>query len=130
MTRLTFEDLPDHLQLKIYELVPPGCRPSAERQCHASRRSRDSVLNSVPNSWARQHHLAKSQSASAWLWTESARHHRSRNHQRRNQQRRSPACNRAPSMQHSSPRLPPKRPASMLGAGASQQQDRKCVAMG
>ena len=31
MTRLTFEDLPDHLQLKIYELVPPGCRPSAEK---------------------------------------------------------------------------------------------------
>ena len=31
MTRLTFEDLPDHLQLKIYELVPPKCRPSAEK---------------------------------------------------------------------------------------------------
>ena len=31
MTRSPLEDLPDHVQLKIYELVPPGCRPSAEQ---------------------------------------------------------------------------------------------------
>ena len=31
MTRSPLEDLPDHVQLKIYELVPPECRPSAEQ---------------------------------------------------------------------------------------------------